>query len=714
MDWFSKVTANNMFVSKFQHFFRLFSLLFALNCLFASNLSAACTATEDNGVVCDSTVNSAVYNHATLDIPSRDYLNVTISGGAINHGIHNDNNGTWNIAKVNVNASGYGVFANDNYYSGTVVINIGSGSTISGRMGVYGSGSNINIGDNTNIFAVMSGQGYGVYGSYSNITIGDNVNIFIMKPDSYPGYGVYGSGSNINIGDNVSIISDDGRDYGVYGYYSNITIGDNLNIRLTGNGSVGVHGYSAPNIHIGDNAAILVNGTAVLAENSNVSNDYGTLNIAGNIISAWNGYVNLTFADNSLFSGSTAKNYNIYNNNGIIDLSFYGANSLWELTGDSNLTNLYLANNARVDLTRGGASLTAISPTVLTTDNLYGNGIFDIRVDITNDLNDKIVILESSSGSHQIRFFDQATGGYDAGDTALLVVNQYNPLGDYQAAYSGTIDIGGYTYTLKKASTNDNWYIMPSNAAITPNCAIVGGGVICYNTVNKEIYADTTLDISNRDYLSINTYNTHAAALINDRNGTWNINRLNINTDMYAVAAKGSEIVIGDNSVINTADDFGQIHTAVYAQNSNISFGKNSYINGTVVLLDGGNISMGENTVINAIMNTTVDHSGSAISSTGSNMAINIADNSHINGYIEITGNNSLFYLGDNSSIGVVYVEHDNDTESWQEWAEYVFMADDAENLSIIIGNGTEVAGSIHIGRNSNLTIGDNAQIKSY
>ncbi|MDR1554415.1 MAG: autotransporter outer membrane beta-barrel domain-containing protein, partial [Campylobacteraceae bacterium] len=130
---------------------------------------------------------------------------------------------------------------------------------------------------------------------------------------------------------------------------------------------------------------------------------------------------------------------------------------------------LNLLNNARVDLTREGAYLTSISPTTLTIGNLYGEGVFDIRFDLENELNDIIFISNSSSGNHSVNFYDKTAGAYTLTDNiSLLVVDQSNPSGNYSATYAGKIDLGGYEYNLTKANANDNWYVY-LNANATSN-----------------------------------------------------------------------------------------------------------------------------------------------------------------------------------------------------------------------------------------------------
>ncbi|MDR1555172.1 MAG: hypothetical protein LBS39_04000, partial [Campylobacteraceae bacterium] len=744
----------------FNPLFALFTLVF----LSLSGLSASCYVTS-NAVICNSTVDNIVYNDPSLDIPNRDYLNAT--------SIDNIGNGTWSINRANIqeggihassqstinigggsnirqsstNNYGYGVLADTDSS-----ISIGSGSNISassyyggyGGGDLYGvyvrSGSNISIGSGSIINAYGQSHAYGVYADYdSNINIGANSNITasinVNRPSGFA-YGIYARYSNVSVGDNVNIYttSPDGTT-AISAYSSNVYLGNGITVH----GTIGGSFYA--NISIGDN--MTVHGAISGSSNANISNR-GTLYIMGDIHSSIDSYVKLYFTGNSYLNGSTSHDYYYYN--GFIDLTFDGPASLWRLTGNSSLTDLNLLNNAKVDLTRGGESLTSVSPTVLTVDNLYGEGVFDIRVDIANDLNDRIRVINSSSGNHQVHFYDKTSGGYD-GSSALLVIAQNSPYADYYLAnYYGTIDLGGYEYTLKKATTNDNWYIMPTSAApISPNCIVSGGGVICYNTVNKDIYANAALDIPNRNYLNIMANGTNAVALNNNNNGSWNINKLFIDTNYeYAVWAKSSEITAGNNSIINAAIyDFSKdsnnlthtstdTQTAIYATNANISFGGNSYINGTIVLDGLSTLSMGQNTSINSTrlnIDEQENYNGdkytsitsisdrNAINSENGASTITIGDNSHISGTVAL-GSNSLFILGDNSSISNInleYYQYENGTleEIDKDYSDVLYME---SNSTVIIGDNANLSGSIYgesdDGRVS-LAIGDNAYIKS-
>ncbi|MDR2099472.1 MAG: autotransporter outer membrane beta-barrel domain-containing protein, partial [Campylobacteraceae bacterium] len=272
----------------------------------------------------------------------------------------------------------------------------------------------------------------------------------------------------------VNVYTNGSNAYGVYANRANINIGNGSYIATNGDGAYGVYANNGANITVGSNATIYSSGTNAYAvyanSNSHVSNTYGSLNITGDIYSSDASYVDLSFAGSSIFKGSTTAN-------SIIDLTFEGANSLWELTGDSSVTDLTLLNGAKVDMTRGGVFLTLTPASVLNIENLYGNGVFDVRFDLKNELNDKIAVSNSSSGNHHVNFYDKTNGAFTLNhNISLLVVEQNNPYGSYAAAYDGKIDLGGIEYNLTKSNSNESWYVNLFNGTSTTGGSGGGGG----------------------------------------------------------------------------------------------------------------------------------------------------------------------------------------------------------------------------------------------
>jgi outer membrane autotransporter protein len=164
----------------------------------------------------------------------------------------------------------------------------------------------------------------------------------------------------------------------------------------------------------------------------------------------------------SSFTGSTS-----LSDGGSLDLSF--DNSKWTVTRNSILNDLKLSNNAFVDFNSSSSFIT------LRTDNILGDiGTFGIKVDAKNTLNDKIIISNSSTGDYIVKFDDRTSGGYVSnGSLSLSIIENSNSFGNYQANFSGQVELGASIYTLTWDNQSNIYFI----GDITPNGDNNSGGV---------------------------------------------------------------------------------------------------------------------------------------------------------------------------------------------------------------------------------------------
>jgi outer membrane autotransporter protein len=196
----------------------------------------------------------------------------------------------------------------------------------------------------------------------------------------------------------------------------------------------------------------------------------------------------------SSFTGSTS-----LSDGGSLDLSF--DNSKWTVTRNSILNDLKLSNGAVVDLTYGNSPL--LNPTFLTTESISGNGLFNVRFDAKNKINDTIFITQSSSGTHQINFYDKTTGGVNLDDNlSLVIIQNLNASGDYKAVFTGYADIGAYTYNLNFDNNTQSFYVgnitpsgstVPGNGAVLNNAAISSMGFLSVNYLSNYINTQNIL-----------------------------------------------------------------------------------------------------------------------------------------------------------------------------------------------------------------------------
>ncbi|MDR0762628.1 MAG: autotransporter outer membrane beta-barrel domain-containing protein, partial [Campylobacteraceae bacterium] len=243
-----------------------------------------------------------------------------------------------------------------------------------------------------------------------------------------------------------------------------------LNINVYGSNSHALYVGGGSNLILDDKTSLnsFNESSYALYSNGGTVINTDTLNVFGNILSSNNGDISLVFNDTSSFMGSTA-----LSNGGNLDLSF--DNSVWTVTRNSILNDLNLSNGASVNINGSSEFITLI------TDNLFGNGAFDVKIDANNSLNDKIIIGNSSYGNHIVRFDDRTTGGYVSnGSLSLSIVENSNPSGDYQANFSGQIELGAFIYSLTWDNQSSTYYvgdISPSGNNNSNNANSSTGGV---------------------------------------------------------------------------------------------------------------------------------------------------------------------------------------------------------------------------------------------
>lgn len=147
-------------------------------------------------------------------------------------------------------------------------------------------------------------------------------------------------------------------------------------------------------------------------------------------------------------------------------------NSIWNVTSDSAITNLNFANNT--------SQVNFVSPTgysSLSITSLTGNGgNFGMRVDIPNQVGDKLYVSDSGTGSHKLNIVSNGSASVN-GTERLVVVDTFSGSGTF--TMDNAIELGGYQYNLRQVpeDTMDwelygkkNWTpIDPSNPVINPN-----------------------------------------------------------------------------------------------------------------------------------------------------------------------------------------------------------------------------------------------------
>lgn len=192
------------------------------------------------------------------------------------------------------------------------------------------------------------------------------------------------------------------------------------------------------------------NATAFLArESGQITMTDRKVTAWGNIISD-NGAIRLRSSDNSyLYSTiSTA-------NNGTVDLSLNGTGTLWDMTGNSTLSNLEL-NNGKINFLNDSG--TAFK-TLTVEGNYSGNGgtlVMNVTLNADNDSPaDRMIVKGDTSGSTIIHFNNIYGHGAhtDRGIELITVAGS----SEGQFSTDRRIGIGLYDYAL--VQKDKNWYL---------------------------------------------------------------------------------------------------------------------------------------------------------------------------------------------------------------------------------------------------------------
>ena len=357
---------------------------------------------------------------------------------------------------------------------------------------VMARGGTITIGDNSSLTTHGNGYSMGLFlnGNGSIVTVGDNVKIST--------YGTFDSSSRAPFG----ILSLTGSPIFI--------AGKKLHVTTYGNGASGILTQNASTMDLGQNAtiatfgsdasaleiyttatliadgakfitaqsdsdAIVAGGTTVttltgtsgattisaangtgMALNMSASSQLigtGVMNILGNIKNLATSQVNLTFDPNSYLLGSWVTDATATGN-----LTLNG-NSLWDMTSNSNLTNLTL-NGGKVQFS--GNDFYTLTP-----QNMSGNGTLGLRADIGIQQGDLVNVLGSSGGNYLLSIRDYGNQPTDS-SYEHLVVQTADGVGEFSLAHP--VDAGAWRYGLHRGGgtdSPDNWYLYKSGE-ITP------------------------------------------------------------------------------------------------------------------------------------------------------------------------------------------------------------------------------------------------------
>lgn len=260
------------------------------------------------------------------------------------------------------------------------------------------------------------------------------------------------------------------------------TAGENsYGIYLMDGGTVNMHGATIKVDTDKTGYAIIAHNSSDLCKQDSLIKGDGIFNILGNITAQdFRGYsatVDLVMRDTSRFIGATR----LYHDKCFIDLSFVGSDSLWDVTGNSNLTSLGL-DSAVVDYSLANLG------TTITTGVLDGpGGTFIMKTDIMNQTGDKLVVTDTMNGSnHKITVLNNGSAN-TTGNEVVTLVDTADTTGAF--ALTNIVDLGGWQYGLQQVAggLGREWQLATTGSSTYPASSAVNTFYAAY-LLN---YADT-------------------------------------------------------------------------------------------------------------------------------------------------------------------------------------------------------------------------------
>lgn len=357
--------------------------------------------------------------------------------------------GIWSFGQVN--AAGLTVDTNGTSANGIEVrggtTTIGADSHISSALGgglvTSGTGATINFsGTTAQRNSISSGGSYGASAQSATAVINmQNTDITVDRNGGL-GLGLWTLSSGKITGDNLTITGAAGT-RGVYAMTnSQIDLTNDLVIQMATPDQMAIATQ-----HDAGYAASRINAT-------------GQMLINGSVLSR-GGLINLDMRSGSVWTGASLSD-NV--NGGRLDVAM--DNSVWNVTGDSNLDTLTLTHST-VDFASRASSANAF--TTLNVTNLSGSSNFVMRADVVgegdgvNNAGDLLNVSGSSSGNHVLTINNQGSEA-TTGNEVLTVVQTADGAASFTA--SSQVELGGYLYDVRKNGTN--WELYASGTAPEP------------------------------------------------------------------------------------------------------------------------------------------------------------------------------------------------------------------------------------------------------
>ena len=397
-------------------------------------------AKVNNGIIVGSTDNSKENLHlkdleATVSGGEESYgmqahggvavlenANITVKDGTVkNTGI-----GTWSkgsytgqaklgngIITVEGGNAAYGLIAQQKSSIETNGIVTITAQNAAKNYGVNANGGTIETnGANTTITAQNGDSAYGVYIVDGVFNSKNTLNVYASNATN-SNYGIYAYAGKVNVDDVTVITSGDKTTYGIVARdYNNVA----SEITLQGNATIESDIAARAN---GKDCYVtfengLIAGNVAATQLQAMGGGIVTVNSSGNGVVQYNGVTHMEMGNGSS-----------------VDMNLNNNESYWNLTGNSEMRDFNIANNALLDMTKDSG---ANSILYVTGEMKGDNGIIKMDVDATEAANnDSLIVAGTHSGTHYINL--NVINGSENSDAVVgkVLVNVANETGEFKA-----------------------------------------------------------------------------------------------------------------------------------------------------------------------------------------------------------------------------------------------------------------------------------------
>lgn len=326
------------------------------------------------------------------------------------------------------------------------------------------SGGNASIGSGSHVSSIQAG---GLVAYSTNASQKSNIDFWGSESDRNTIFsgGSYGAsaqfiGASVNLKNTDILVDRSGlTTLGLWALGGGTIKGENITIDASATGARGVYTMTDGKIYLsGETQVVVAEGGMALAtqynegQNSGMISTTGKMLLHGDILARGNGIIELKTS-----SGSQIKGGSTVEQTTGAQLSMNMSGTHWEMTRDSQVTNLTL-NNSQVDFIspQSGEGKSTLVYSKLDLVNLDGSdGLFRMRTDLENLQGDLISISGTSAGLHKLLVNNQGGANVDPTQELILVETT-----DGNAAFSlqNQLEVGGYLYGLKKTGTDWSLY----------------------------------------------------------------------------------------------------------------------------------------------------------------------------------------------------------------------------------------------------------------